>query len=157
MATEEQKKANQLRLANMTIFGLAAGLWDFLGETSYALTPKMGAAVLEIMEKEMGLEIVGEKPEDVLTEIARIFVDEFGFASDIEVVKEGDALQMKVHSCLARKLTDQLQAAGVESPFTCPIMNAAQAAMKRLNMKARSHVDKWAEEKGSIITFEVIE
>ncbi len=157
MATEEQKKVNQLRLANMTIYGLAAGLWDFLGETSYALTPKMGTAILGVMEKEMGLEIAGEKPEDVLNEIARIFVDEFGFAGDIEVVKEDDVVLMKVHKCLARNLTDQLMEAGVESPFTCPIMNASQAAMKRLNMKARSHVDKWAEEKGSIITFEMME
>jgi len=36
----------------------------------------------------MELEIAGEKPEDVLTEIGRLFVDEFGFASSVDITEQ---------------------------------------------------------------------
>jgi hypothetical protein len=153
MATEEQKKANQLRLANLTLFGITAGFWELLGDTALAIGPQIGEQVLKVMEKEMGLEIAGEKPEEVLTEIARLFVDEFGFASNIEVVTEGNTITMKVHNCLNRSLTDRLMEAGVEKPFICPIMNSGFVAMRRLGIKAHPDVVKWTEGNGSIITF----
>jgi len=156
MATEEQKKANQLRLANLTLFGVTAGLWDLLGDTALAVGPQVGEQVLNVMEKEMGLEIAGETPEEVLTEIARLFVDEFGFAGNIEVVTEGDTITMKVRNCLNRGLTDRLVEAGVGKPFICPVMNAGAVAMRRLGIKAQQDVVKWTEGNGSIISFKLI-
>ena len=156
MATEEKKKANQLRLANLTLFGLSAGVWDMVGDSAMSFAPKIGGQVLEVMEKEMGLEIAGESPEDVLNEIARIFVDEFGFCSAMDVESTGGTLVLKVHSCLNRHLTDRLINAGVGKPFICPIMNSAQAALKRAGINARCDVEKWVEGKGSILTFELM-
>lgn len=156
MATEEQKKQNLLRLTNLTLLGVSAGIWDYFEESSFALSPKIGEEILKVLEKEMGLEIAGEKPIDILNEIARLFVDEFGFASDIEVSEEDGRFIAKVKNCVNRKLTDKLAAAGVTKPFICPIMNAAFAAFKRLNLKTRESVEKWEEGKGSIITFEVL-
>jgi len=155
MATEEKKKANQLRLANLTLYGVTAGLWNLLGDTSMAVGASIGEEVLKVMEKEMGLEIAGETPEAVLKEIARLFEDEFGFAGQIEVLTEGNTITMKVYNCLNRSLTDRLVEAGVETPFICPIMNSGLVAMRRLGIRAQPNVVKWVEGNGSIITFKM--
>lgn len=157
MATDEQKKANMLRLSNLALLGLTAGVWDFVGESSFALSAGIGDRILEMMEKEMGLEIAGESPENVLAEIDRLFVDEFGFADDIAIeVVDDKHITMKVHRCLNRGLTDKLTEAGVEKPFICPIMNASQSALKRMGVKSRVEVEKWAEGEGSIIKLTVV-
>ncbi len=157
MATEEQKKNNQLRLGNLTLLSLASSTWDTLGESAFAFSGPMGDHILEVMETEMGLEIAGESPEDVMMEISRIFVDEFGFAGDIDVEAQGeDQFQMKVKNCVNRSFTDRLLDAGVEKPFVCPIMNACQAALRRMDFKAHETVEKWAEANGSIITFKLL-
>jgi hypothetical protein len=157
MATEEQKKENRLRLTNMALLSLAASTWDTLGDSAFAYSGAMGNRILEVMEKEMGLEIAGENPKDVMMEVGRIFVDEFGFCSDIDVNEQGDGrYQVRVRNCVNRAFTDKLMAAGVEKPFICPIMNACQAALRRMNFKVREDVEKWVDGNGSIITFETI-
>jgi hypothetical protein len=156
MATEDQKKENRLRLTNMALLSLASSTWDTLGESAFAFSGPMGNHVLEIMEKEMGLEIAGENPENVMTEISRIFVDEFGFCADIDVDTDGDTYTVKVKQCINRAFTDKLMAAGVEKPFICPIMNACQAALRRMGYKMHEDVEKWPEGKGSIITFKEV-
>jgi hypothetical protein len=157
MATEEQKKENRLRLTNMALLSLASSTWDTLGDSSFAFSGPMGNQILKVMEKEMGLEIAGETPEEVMIEIGRIFVDEFGFCGDIDVeTNDADGYTVKVKQCVNRRFTDQLLAAGVEKPFICPIMNACQAALRRMGYKMHENVEKWAEEGGSIITFKNI-
>ncbi len=154
MATEESKKQNVLRLTSMALASLTAGVWDTLGEASFALAGPMGDEILGMMEKEMGLEIAGESPKDVVNEICRIFVDEFGFAKEIAVAMDGDQkLVLKVRSCINVPFTDRLAAAGVEKPFICPIMNACGAALRRMNFKMHHDVQKWPDGNGSIITF----
>lgn len=157
MATEEQKKQNQIRLMSLALLGLSAGVWDMLGESAYAVGIPMGNTILPVMEKEMGLEIGGESPEAVLQEIARIFVDEFGFASTIEVKPLGDdTFQLVVANCANRTFTDKLIDAGVPKPYICPIMNVSASALRRLGYRPHDTVEKWAEGKGSIITFELM-
>jgi len=157
MATEQQKQQHQLRLTNMALVGITAGVWQTLGDSAFALSGPMGNQILDMMEKEMGLEVAGESPQAVVSEIARIFVDEFGFASDIQVEAQGDEkLRLKVCDCANRAFTDKLMEAGVEKPFICPIMNACQAALRRMGYRMREDVVKWVEGKGSIITFESI-
>ncbi len=154
MATEESKKANVLRLSQLALSSLAAGVWDTLGDSSFALGGTMGDEVLKLMEKEMGLEIAGENPKDVVNEICRIFVDEFGFAREITAEMDGDQkLIIKVKNCINVPFTDRLLAAGVAKPFICPIMNSCYAALKRMGYKMRQDVTKWPEGAGSIITF----
>lgn len=154
MATEEKKKENRLRLTNLTLLSLAAGAWDTLGESVFALSGSMGEVILDVMEKEMGLEIAGENPQEVIMEIGRIFVDEFGFCSDIDVGGKGaDNLEIKVKNCINVPFTDKLVKAGVEKPFICPIKNACQAALRRMDFKMHGEVEKWVAGKGSIITF----
>ena len=78
MATEEQKKKNLFRMMSMMIAGMAKSLYELFGDTAFATMTEVGKELLEIMENEMGLEIAGETPKDVLTEIGRIFADEYG-------------------------------------------------------------------------------
>lgn len=153
MATEEQKKQNMLRLARMTLFGLTTGVWDLLGEGSLGLSHEIGDEILPILEKEMGLEIAGEDPVQVLQEVGRIMVDEFGFAQSVDVSGDGDRLVMKVHSCANRKLSDDLEAAGITHPFICPFMCVSDAVFDHMGIKVMSKVDRWHEANGSIITF----
>jgi hypothetical protein len=104
----------------------------------------------------MGLEIDGESPEDVLQEVGRLFVDEFGFATEVEVASDGDVITMKVHNCANRTFTDDLVAAGVGSPFICPFMCVSDAVFDRMGEKALTKIEKWVKGNGSIITFEFI-
>ena len=157
MATEDAKKRNQYRLMSMALTGLSTGVWNTLGESAFAFSGLMGRQILTVMEDEMGLEVAGESPHDVVDEIGRLFVDEFGFAAEITVSsKSEDHMELKVRNCINRKYTDELMAAGVAKPFICPILNASQAALRRMGYRMHENVDKWVEGNGSIITFEGI-
>jgi hypothetical protein len=61
-----------------------------------------------------------------------------------------------VQNCINRRYTDRLVEAGVEKPFICPILNACQAALRRMDYKMHEDVQKWSEGNGSIIIFEGI-
>lgn len=158
MATEQKKQQNRAELANMALLSVAAGAWDVLGEKGVnALSGPIGDGILKVMEQEMGLEIAGEDPETVLMEISRIFVDEYGFASDIEVEIEDDkTFHLHVKNCVNRGLTDKLIEAGVTHPYICPIMNSARSALKRMGYKTHQDIEQWREEKGSKIHFSAI-
>jgi len=156
MATEEEKKRNMLRLCRLTLYGLTAGIWDLLGEGSLGLSRLIGDEILPVLEKEMGLEIAGESIEDITIEVGRLAVDEFGFASDVEVTSDGDKVTMKIRNCANRKLTDDLLAFGITHPFICPFVCVTDAVFDRLGVKAVTSVAKWEEGNGSIITFELI-
>jgi len=156
MATEEQKKANQLRLAKLSLLGLAASVWDMVGDGAYAFSKGMGEHILPVLEKEMGLELTGESLVDIVTEVGRIAVDEFGFAESVEVSGDDNVITLKVKNCANRKLTDDLMATGVEHPFICPFLCVGEAILHRAGKRARGTVEKWVEGNGSIITFELI-
>lgn len=156
MATDDEKKRNMVRLSNLTLLGVSKGVWDFVGETAFALSQNIGNEIVKMMEKEMGLEIAGENPIDVVNEVSRLFVDEFGFARNIEVKENDGIISVDVQHCINRKLTDQLLESGVEKPFICPIMNVLVAVFKRLGIWARHDVKKNEAGNGSIITLELL-
>jgi len=130
MATEEEKKRNLARLNAMIIYGLEKGLWDLFGESALATTNTIGNGMLEILEKNMGLEIEGEVPQDILTEIGRLFVDEYGIASNFDITKDGDDIHFDVKNCVLMHVEKDLIADGIK-PFVCPYLNIAAAAMRR--------------------------
>ncbi|MGK7932153.1 MAG: hypothetical protein AB4041_12070 [Microcystaceae cyanobacterium] len=157
MATEQKKQENRAQLANLALLSVAAGAWDLLGNGVNAFSGPMGNQILKVMENDMGLEIAGEDPEAVLMEISRIFVDEYGIASEIEVnIKDDKHFEIKVHNCANRAFTDTLRSNGVEKPFICPIMNASSAALKRMGYQVHKDIEQWKDGKGSIISFEAI-
>lgn len=153
MATDEQKKLNLIRLGSITLMSLALSVWEMLGDTSFVFSKDMGAKILNMLEKEMGLEIAGETPEIVLLELTRIFVDEFGYASDIDLDVSETKIVLKVKNDMNFAYNQQLLATGVEKLFTEPLMNACEAALKRMGYKMHQSIELWPEQKGSIITF----
>jgi len=155
VATEEQQKQNLMRMYKLMIQGLAKGLYDLFGESSYAVMHPVGDDLLEIMQKEMGLEIGGNNVTEMLTEVGRLFVDEFGFAERIEVVEASDNhAVVHVESELGYSFLSDLEKLGVEHPFTCPIMNVMSGAMRK-NMQKSPQVkmEYRTDVHGSIITF----
>lgn len=139
MATEEQKKIRQLRLFNDLIFGFAKGLYDLFGESALAMADTIGEDILQEMEHELGLEIQGENPQDILTELERLLVDEYGLVKDIriEINEETHHIDMVCEGCLLWRATRDLREEDVP-PFTCvPMMMATAALRKRLGRRAK--------------------
>ena len=139
MATMEEKKLRQLRLFNDLIFGFAKGLYDLFGDSALATVDTIGEDVLEEMEHELGLEIQGENPHDLLMEIERLLEDEYGLvkSAKLEMHPETDEIDMVCEGCLLWKATSDLQEEGIP-PYTCvPMMMASAALHKRLGKKAK--------------------
>jgi len=135
MATDGEKQARLLKVFNIGMYGMIKGMWDLFGDTAFATVRPVGARILTMMEKESGLEIDGENPEDILQEIVRLFADEIGVISDGQVTMDGDTVSMACRECFLREATGWLEDEGVE-PFACLPMNIAAAAMqKRLGTK----------------------
>ncbi|MDY7040967.1 MAG: hypothetical protein SVX38_08900 [Chloroflexota bacterium] len=153
MATEMKKLAAQMQVAGLIIQALTSGIWDMVGEGSFALSSSIGDGLLAGAERGAGLEIAGEKPEDVLTELGRLFVDELGFCQAVNVESDGDAITMTVEKCMIASSCAQFEQAGVGF-FYCPYLCVGLAALKRLGMRARSHVD--FKGTGSVITFDML-
>ncbi|HFD38821.1 MAG TPA: hypothetical protein ENJ31_03065 [Anaerolineae bacterium] len=157
MATEEEKKRNLARINAMIIYGLEKGLWNLLGESALALSTTVGEGMLEKMENSMGLEIEGEDPQDILTEIGRIFVDEIGIAVGFDLTKEGDEVSLDVDRCILLKVEEDLIASGIQ-PFMCPYLNIAAAAMRqRLGGKTQiTKIDVDQENRRCSLCFELL-
>jgi len=154
MATDAAKKENNLRMTELSLQVLAAEVWDTLGESALVLGRGMGDAILEMLEKEEGLEVAGESAEDIGHEINRIFVDEFGFAKEIGLEgTTGTVGLITVNGCINTKFTDKMLANGATMNYTCPIMLAASAAMRQIGMKGRVKIERWEEGKGCKIYF----
>jgi len=130
MATEDEKKKNLARLNAMIIYGLEKGLWDLFGESALATTNVIGKGMLKVLEDNMGLEISGEDPQDMLTEIGRLFVDEFGIATAFDVTYAEDIADFTIKNCVLMQVEKDLIEADIK-PFVCPYLNIASAAMRQ--------------------------
>ncbi|HHN93983.1 MAG TPA: hypothetical protein ENK17_04380 [Anaerolineae bacterium] len=157
MATEEEKKRNLARINAMIIYGLEKGLWDLLGESALATSATVGEGMLEVMEKTMGLEIAGEEPQDILTEIGRIFIDEIGIATHFDITHAGDEVNFKVKNCVLLRTEEDLIKSGIQ-PFMCPYLNIAAAAMRRrLDVKTRvSKIDVDVDGRECTLSFDMV-
>ena len=159
MATDAEKKKRLNRVFNITIYALAKGLWDLFGESAFATTNSIGDEILKVLEKEAGLEIHGESPEDILIEIERLLIDEIGTMSDGEVTIDDDGtVRMACTRCFLRSATADLEADGVQ-PFACVPMTIAAAAMrKRLGTRHRVLGRDWdSETETCTIKFELLD
>jgi hypothetical protein len=156
MATEEAKLVNRARLWGLTALGMTFGIWELIQESSTALSPTIGEAIVKEMEKALGLEIAGEKPEHILVELGRIFVDEYGFATEAKVEKTDKGFRVTLANAVGTPEFLGIQEHGVEKLFSHPFYCAGLAVLARLGVKARGDVmiDKAA--KSHIVTFEIV-
>ncbi len=158
MATEDQKKERLLKVFNIGMYGMIKGLWDLFGESSFATVLSVGDRILTTMEKESGLEIHGENPEEILQELVRLLTDEIGTMSEGQVTMNNGDVSLSCTNCFLREATCWLEADGVQ-PFACMPMNIAAAAMrKRLGVKHRLRGRDWdPDNQVCTIKFQLIE
>jgi hypothetical protein len=152
MATEEQKKKQMVKIFSMMIQGLASGIYELFEDSAYALMKTVGKDILEIMQKEMGLEIDGEEPGEVLNELLRIWVDEIGFFEDAKVEETAEGWTVTGNNCKGWNLTQKILSTGVKEPFTCPIMNSMNAALDKLGIKTHMKIEPVPKTKGTRFT-----
>lgn len=139
MVTMEEKKLRQLRLFNNLVFGFAKGLYDLFGDSALATVDTIGEDILKEMEHELGLEIQGEDPQDILMEIERLLEDEYGLvkSAKLNINPESGEIDLVCEGCMLWKATTDLQAEEIP-PYTCvPMMMASAALHKRLGTKAK--------------------
>ena len=158
MATEAQKQERLLKVFNIGMYGMIKGLWNLFGEASFATVLSVGDSILTTMEKESGLEINGETPEDILQELVRLLTDEIGTMSEGDVQINNGDVSMTCTNCFLREATCWLAEDGIQ-PFACMPMNIAAAAMrKRLGVKHRLRGRDWDEEtQNCTIHFQLVE
>lgn len=136
MATDEQKKARQLKLCNDILFGFAKGMYDLFGDSALATVVEIGEDIIEEMEHELGLEIHGEDPQAILTELERILIDEYDMARHASIKVKDHEVELYMEGCMFWHATQELRKEGIP-PYTCVPMMIAEAALhKRLGKKA---------------------
>ncbi len=156
MATEQEKSARLAGLWGLTTIGLTLGIWDMVQESALTLSLPIGKAILAYMEKLFGLELAGEKPEDILVEISRIFVDEGGFASEARVEKTDNRLQVTLVNAVGTPEFADLVEKGVEKLFSHPFYCVGLAALSRLGCKARGTVEIDKAHNNHVVRFELL-
>lgn len=129
MATEEKKMENLLEMMGYTVFGLAQGMWELFGDSSFATSTTIGDMMVARAEKAAGLEIQGETPEEILTEIVRLSVDEEGLMEDGKATLVGDHITLECDRCKGTSMCNTLQQHGVQ-PFFCGMFCMASSAMR---------------------------
>ena len=156
MANDLEKNANRARLWGLTTIGLTLGIWDMVQEASTALIPIIGEGILKDIEKTLGLEIAGEKPEDILTDLGRILVDESGFATEAKLEKTDKGFRVTLINAVGSAEFASLREKGVEKLFSHPVLCTGIAALARLGLKTRGDVTIDPAAKVQTVTFEVL-
>lgn len=152
---EDNRK--QMRLMSLMIAGMAKSLHEMFGEAAHAVMSETGRSILEILERDMGLKLEGLEPDEVLAAVGRVFQEELGFIDSFAVSQDGRRLIMTLNGCQGWDMTQAVLKTGVDTPFTCPIMNVCQAALIRMGRPARKSIAPIPETRGSAITFTLME
>jgi hypothetical protein len=156
MATDQEKTARREGLWGMTVFGMTVGIWEMVEDSATAITPYIGNALLPMIEKQLGLEIAGEKPADIITEIGRLFVDEFGFASEAKVSATDKAVTLVLKNALGTKEGAGLVAMGVKKQFAHPVLCVGIGALTRAGVKCRGNMELDVPNNSQIVTFDLL-
>lgn len=150
-AAAENKK--MIPLMTLMIAGTAKALHDMFGESAVVVMSEAGKAALELLEQETGHNIEGQEPEQVLTEIGRIFTDRLGVVGSFAVSRKDRRLTVTIDHCHGWGLKQAVMKTGIDTPFICPIMNICQAALTRIGCPARKSIVPVPKTRGSTITF----
>lgn len=141
MATDMDKIAHRARLWGMITVAMTVGIWDMVEESSVALSPIIGSTLLELFEKQAGLELAGEKPENMLVELGRILVDEYGYGTEVKVEVNEKSYKMIIYNAVGLPEFKALEVKGISKPFSNAVYCTGIAAMARLGYKCRARVE----------------
>ncbi len=156
MATDLEKNAHRARMWGLTTTSMTFGIWEMVEELATSLTPIIGAQLLGELEKQLGLEIAGEKPADLFVELGRIFVDELGFGSEVKVENADKTIRITFQHAVGSPEYAMLKERGVEKLFSHPFLCTGIAALARMGIKARGNVEVDKAANSQTITFELL-
>lgn len=145
-----------VQLLQITLFSITKSIWDFVGESSVALSLKIGDEFLSILQNEKNLQLTDANPSVIITKIIRIFQEDFNFGETIKVNQENNRFTIKVDHCINSVLTRRLAEAGVQKPFICPLLNVLLAAFRKLHIVARHDIRHDPTFTHSIIILEIV-
>ncbi len=117
------------KLVAMLLYGLEKGLWNMLGEASFAITNTVGQEMLQTLEKE-GLQISGREPGELAHEVGQYFTQHMGIAQEFDIEKEDGSVALHVHRCILMDVEKELLAEGIQ-PFLCPFLNITMSALRK--------------------------
>ncbi|GEM_PF-1419822 len=126
--TEEQKKMWD-QLVEMLLYGLEKGLWDMLGDASFAVTNTVGREMLKTLEAK-GLQVEGQDPGELASSVGKFFVDNMAIADEFDIEKENSTVALHVHNCILMDVEKDLIEQGVQ-PFLCPFLNITMNALRQ--------------------------
>ncbi len=126
--TEEQKKMWD-QLVEMLLYGLEKGLWDMLGDASFAVTNTVGREMLKTLEAK-GLQVDDRDPGELASAVGKFFVDHMAIADSFDIEKENSTVGLKVHNCILMNVEKSLLEQGVQ-PFLCPFLNITMNALRQ--------------------------
>jgi len=156
MATDQEKISRRARLWGLTTTSMTLGIWEMVEESATSLTPLIGMQLIGEAEKQLGLEIAGEKPADMFVELSRIFVDEFGFGSEAKVESADKTIHVTFKNAVGSLEYAMLKERGVEKLFSHPFLCTGIAALSRMGFKARGNVEIDKVTNTQTITFELL-
>ena len=158
MAAEDVKRERLLQVFNISMYGLIEGLWDLFGESSFATINTVGDKVLKVVEKEVGFEVQGDNPKDILMEVNNLLVNKVGTMQSGMVVMDDDGkVSMACEKCCLQEATKWLESEGVQ-PFACLPMNIYAAALrKKLNVRHKVLGRSWDDSSETcVISFQIL-
>lgn len=117
------------QLVVLLLYGLEKGLWNMMGEASFAITNTVGQEMLRKLEAE-GLQIEGRPADELAAEIGRYFVDKMAIAETFDIEKEDATVGLQVQGCILMGVERELLAQGIQ-PFLCPFLNMTASALRR--------------------------
>jgi hypothetical protein len=156
MATDIDKYALRARMWGMVVVAMTQGIWDIVEESSVTLSPMIGESLLSLLEKSAGFELAGEKPENMLVELGRILVDEFGYATEAKVEVKDKTYTLILSNAVGLPEFKALETKGITKPFSNPVFCTGIAAMARLGYKCRAKMDIDLEKKIMTTVFELV-
>ncbi len=155
MASEMDKLGRRARLWGLTVVGMTMGIWDMVEDAAVTMSPMIGMALLGFMQKDTGLELAGT-PEQVLTELGRIFVDEMAFGSEAKLEVSGNTYKLTIMNAVGTPEFKMMQDKGVKKLFSNPLLVTGLAALKKINVKAHANLIVDVDAKTQTAVYEIV-
>jgi hypothetical protein len=156
MGTEQQKLENRARLWGLTVTGMTMGIWGMVEESATSLAPGVGSQILEMVESKLGKKIDAAKPDEILRQLGRVFIEEFGYAADVKVEGADNQIRVSFQKAISAPEFALLAQRGVKKIFSHPFMSAGVAALSRIGQKARWMVEIDPAGGNETVTFDLL-
>lgn len=156
MGNEQKQLENRARLWGLTVTGLTMGIWGMVEESATSLAPGVGKQILEMVETQLGKKIDAAKPDEVLGQLGKVFVDEFGYASAVKVESADKQVKVSFTKAISAPEFGLLAERGVKKIFSHPFMSAGMAALGRMGARARWDVAVDTAGGNETITFDLL-